>query len=144
MPLILATDTNPGDADWIDASIIGGGGDSPLLVVDVVGDTAPPVDPTGRRNIVYMGDEDPGRVITATLPEITPSLPPTWRMTVQDAEFLHVLPGGSDTFANWAVFPYVRIQGGSLAVGGGSTVTFVHDTVSRWGVFSCCTYGNPV
>lgn len=144
MPLILATDTNPGDADWIDASIIGGGGDSPLLIVEVVGATAPPIDPTGRRNILLVGD-NPLQSVTVALPEITPTLPPVWRLTASNMGELQISPGGTDTFANWDVLPYVNIGGTGYATGiQGGTVTFVHDTVSQWGVFSCCAIGyNP-
>lgn len=133
LTLVLGTETNPGDADWLNSSVISGGTNTPSLIIALVGATpvAPEIVSTGPRNILYTMETDAEG--TATLPLITPTLSPVWRIAIQfNSEAgdctLEISPNiGQDILVNAVA------AGSYLLVNSGSTsVTFIHDGADTW------------
>lgn len=136
MTLVLNTPSDPGSAVWTPASLV----DQTvlLLVVELaVAGAVPTIDPAGRRNLLYMCNFVAG-VANVELPEITPTLPPTWRVTL----------GGADTSNSLVIAPaagnVILNQTGAIGAEFIETtpglfqpqsVTFIHDGTTGWSVF---------
>jgi hypothetical protein len=139
MALFLQTETNPGAAEWGPAP--SGGSESLALIISIsAGGPAPVVDPDGRRNLCYILTQEINESIDVTLPEITPTLPPTWRISwggdlTGASGSISVIPGGTDEFANSPNNATLYVLGNNGESAFFDSITLVHDGVSQWALF---------
>lgn len=127
-----------GGTTWVQ---IGGSssGESLLLLVPIDGVgtvVAPAIDPDGRRNICYV----PTATVTeieVTLPPISLSLAPVWRITMgggfDPQPYTYIYPEVGDSIVNLDGIASISgyQEGGSSTSG-----TLVHDGDSSWAVFA--------
>jgi hypothetical protein len=132
MTLVLATETNPGDANWIDSELIAGSGDTPVLIIDLpTGGAAPSIDSEGYRNLCYIVGA--GETGTVTLPTITGTLPTLWRISIQ-TDF--DIPGSLEISAEVGQnISYDAVPAVTIVLDGQKTITLVHDENITWAAF---------
>lgn len=134
--LVLTTPSDPGQAAWLNASLV----DASLLLLVVplaVAGAGPSIDPTGRRNIIYECNFAAGQA-TLELPEITPVLPPIWRVTIGGADTsnsLLITPAAGNTILNQTDPVTVVFRLVAAATYRAESITFVHDGATGWAVF---------
>lgn len=126
MTLILTAETTPGEAEWTNANLVGGSGETLVLAISLLaGGAAPVISPTGLRNIVYVLDTITGTIV---LPTITSSLPPVWRISAQSAVGadleINAAPGQTILFEGVPIDPDRITSPGSI--------TYIHDGVDTW------------
>lgn len=145
MSLFLQTESNPGEAFFGPAPSSGGGSLLLLVPSAVGGGNAPVLDPAGRQNICYTFTGTLLNPLEVTLPPITPTLPPTWRITwssaiAQPTSYLLVSPSIGNSI--------LSDDGDGIRLGaiGESYITFwsatfVHDGIGVWAVFRGVFFG---